>query len=61
VCDLFRPETMQAASALVDQYANKEPDILRKDFYNSLLAAFTANEMRTQIENANLDSLRRCR
>ena len=61
MCDLFRPETMQAASALVDQYANKEPDILRKDFYNSLLAAFTANEMRTQIENANLDSLRRCR
>lgn len=57
ICDLFRPETTQHASELVDQYANKEAEILRKDFYNSLLAAFTPNEVRTQIENANLDSL----
>jgi len=57
VCDLFRPETKQLASALVDQYASKEPEILRKDFYNSLLAAFTPNEVRAQIDNAELDSL----
>ncbi len=57
VCDLFRPDTTQEASELVDQYANKEAEILRKDFYNSLLAAFTPNEVRTQIENAKLDSL----
>ena len=57
VCDLFRPETMQEARELVDQYANKEPEILRKDFYNSLLAAFTPDEVRAQIENAKLGSL----
>lgn len=57
VCDLYRPDTTQAASDLVDQYANKEPEVLRKDFYNSLLAAFTPDEVRTQIVNAELDSL----
>ena len=57
VCDLFRPETTQAASDLVDQYANNEAEILRKDFYNSLIAAFTPDEVRTQINNAELDSL----
>lgn len=57
VCDLFRPDSSQGASDLVDQYANKEPEILRKDFYNSLLAAFTPDEVRAQINNAGLDSL----
>ena len=57
VCDLFRPDSKQEASELVDQYANKEPEILRKDFYNSLLAAFTPDEVRTQIDSAELDSL----
>lgn len=57
VCDLFRPDTAQEASELVDQYANKELEILRKDFYNSLLAAFTADEVRTQIDYAELDGL----
>lgn len=57
VCDLFRPETEQHARDVVDQYASKEPEILRKDFYNSLLAAFTPSEVRTQIDNAGLDSM----
>lgn len=57
VCDLFRPNTTQQASELVDQYANKEAEILRRDFYNSLLAAFTPDEVRAQIETAGLDSL----
>ena len=57
VCDLLRPDSIQAASNLVDQYANKEPEILRKDFYNSLLAAFTPDEVRIQIDNAELYSL----
>jgi len=57
VCDLYRPDTSQQASKLVDQYANKEPEVLRKDFYNSLLAAFTPDEVRAQINNAKLDSL----
>ena len=57
VCDLYRPDTKQEANELVDQYANNEPEVLRKDFYNSLLAAFTPDEVRTQIDNAGLDSL----
>lgn len=57
ICDLYRPDSTQQASALVDQYASGEPEILRKDFYNSLLAAFTPDEVRAQINNAGLDSL----
>jgi len=57
VCDLFRPETTKFASELVDQYANNEPEILRNDFYNSLLAAFTLDEVRTQIDKAELEGL----
>ncbi|MEJ2114598.1 MAG: class I SAM-dependent methyltransferase [Gammaproteobacteria bacterium] len=57
VCDLFRPDTKLEANELVDQYANKEPEVLRKDFYNSLLAAFTPDEVRTQIDSEELDSL----
>ena len=57
VCDLFRPATTQVAQQLVDQYANNEPEILRRDFYNSLLAAFTPDEVRTQIVNTELDGL----
>ncbi len=57
ICDLFRPETKQEANELVDLYVKKEPEVLRKDFYNSLLAAFTPDEVRIQISNAELDSL----
>ncbi|MGH1537696.1 MAG: class I SAM-dependent methyltransferase [Gammaproteobacteria bacterium] len=57
VCDLFRPETITEADALVEQYANNEPEILQKDFYNSLLAAFTPDEVRAQIVKAELDSM----
>jgi len=57
VCDLFRPETTQDASELVDQYASNEPEILRTDFYNSLLAAFTPHEVHKQLEITELTSL----
>lgn len=57
ICDLFRPETIQKANDLVEQYASNEPEILQRDFYNSLLAAFTPDEVRAQIDNAELDSL----
>src|SRR5512147_3186646 len=49
VMDLLRPESPEAAQAIVDQYAAGEPDILRRDFYNSLLAAFTEDEVTTQL------------
>jgi cyclopropane fatty-acyl-phospholipid synthase-like methyltransferase len=57
VMDLLRPESPEAAQAIVDQYAAGEPDILRRDFYNSLLAAFTEDEVTTQLARMNLTRL----
>jgi SAM-dependent methyltransferase len=52
VQDLVRPESVEAARALVDEYAAGEPDVLRRDFLFSLCAAFTPDEVRTQLEDA---------
>ena len=57
VMDLLRPESSEAAQAIVDQYAANEPDILRRDFYNSLLAAFTEDEIGSQLARMNLTRL----
>lgn len=57
VMDLLRPESSEAAQAIVDQYAAKEPAILRRDFYNSLLAAFTEDEVAAQLAELNLSRL----
>ena len=55
VQDLMRPDSPAAAHALVDQYAPDEPDVLRRDFYNSLCAAFTPAEIADQLAAAGLD------
>jgi 2-polyprenyl-3-methyl-5-hydroxy-6-metoxy-1,4-benzoquinol methylase len=57
VMDLLRPESSEAAQAIVEQYAANEPDILRRDFYNSLLAAFTEDEIGSQLARMNLTRL----
>jgi cyclopropane fatty-acyl-phospholipid synthase-like methyltransferase len=57
VMDLLRPESPEAAQAIVDRYAAGAPDILRRDFYNSLLAAFTEDEVTTQLARMNLTRL----
>lgn len=57
VMDLLRPDSPEAAQAIVDQYAASEPDILRRDFYNSLLAAFTEDEIGAQLAQMNLSRL----
>ena len=54
VMDLMRPASEAAAQALVEQYAADEPEVLRRDFYNSLLAAFEPGEVRAQLEAAGL-------
>lgn len=58
VMDLLRPASEEAASRLVDFYAADAPKILRDDFYNSLLAAYTPEEIVLQLETAGLSSLR---
>lgn len=45
VVDLMRPESREAAQAIVDTHAAGEREILRLDFFNSLLAAFTIDEI----------------
>jgi SAM-dependent methyltransferase len=57
VMDLLRPESPEAALAIVDRYASGAPDILRRDFYNSLLAAFTEDEIGAQLAQMNLTRL----
>jgi cyclopropane fatty-acyl-phospholipid synthase-like methyltransferase len=57
VMDLLRPDSPEAAQAIVDQYAANEPDILQRDFYNSLLAAFTEDEIGSQLARMNLTRL----
>jgi ubiquinone/menaquinone biosynthesis C-methylase UbiE len=54
VMDLLRPASHEAATALVETYAANEPDILQRDFYYSLLAAFTLEEIRDQLKKADL-------
>ena len=58
VCDLCRPQSVEQADALVSKYAVGEPDILRRDFHNSLLAAFTPDEVREQLDSADMQNLR---
>lgn len=57
VMDLLRPDSPDAAQAIVDRYAAGEPAILRRDFYNSLLAAFTEDEVAAQLAEMNLSRL----
>jgi len=55
VMDLVRPPTPEAARRIVDTVAGAEDPLLRLDFYNSLRAAFTVNELHEQLASAGLD------
>ena len=57
VMDLIRPGSEAAARDLVSSYAGAEPEILRRDFFRSLCAAFSVNEVEAQLNTAGLDSL----
>jgi ubiquinone/menaquinone biosynthesis C-methylase UbiE len=58
VMDLLRPDTESEAQRLVDTYSADAPDVLREDFYNSLLAAYTPFEVSEQLLAAGLDRLK---
>jgi ubiquinone/menaquinone biosynthesis C-methylase UbiE len=55
VMDLVRPPTPADAHRIVDKVAANEDPILREDFYNSLCAAFTIEEVGEQLLDASLD------
>jgi ubiquinone/menaquinone biosynthesis C-methylase UbiE len=57
VQDLLRPDSPAAAAALVDTHASGEPELLRRDFYNSLRAAYRVEEVRSQLAAAGLSHL----
>lgn len=57
VMDLLRPDTIEKAKELVENYAKNEPEILQRDFFNSLCAAFTLSEIKQQLNSVNLDYL----
>lgn len=54
VMDLRRPGTREQAHSLVQQYAGTEPEVLQRDFFNSLLAAFRLEEITSQLEQVGL-------
>ncbi len=54
VMDLQRPADEATLEALVDQYAADAPDVLRRDFRNSLFAAYRVDEVRAQLESVGL-------
>ena len=57
VMDLMRPGTFSEAEKLVNTYCKTEPEILRRDFYNSLCAAFSPEEIEAQLKAALLPEL----
>ncbi len=58
IADLMRPRAAQSARDLVNQYTGNEPAVLRRDFYNSLRAAFTTEEVREQLTAAGLRAIK---
>jgi ubiquinone/menaquinone biosynthesis C-methylase UbiE len=58
VMDLRRPASRDEAAALVEIYADGEPEVLRMDFHNSLLAAYRVGEVAAQLHAAGIDWLR---
>jgi ubiquinone/menaquinone biosynthesis C-methylase UbiE len=52
--DLMRPASADEAAAIVARYSGDEPEVLRRDFFASLCAAFTPDEVRAQLATAGL-------
>lgn len=57
VYDLLRPRDRESAAGMVEYYSGNEPEVLKRDFYNSLLAAFEPAEVARQIFCCGLGEL----
>lgn len=55
IMDLLRPDSIEDAQKMVDNYVANEPEILQRDFYHSLLAAFSMKEITAQLTQAGLN------
>lgn len=58
VKDLMRPESEEQAQRFTQLYTGDEPEVLQRDFYNSLLAAFRPAEVEAQLRQAGLEGLK---
>jgi ubiquinone/menaquinone biosynthesis C-methylase UbiE len=56
--DLARPDATQTAREIVRQYAAGESLLLQEEYFRSLLAAYTPEELRLQLAHADLPLLR---
>jgi len=56
IMDIIRPGSKEEAGAIVEKYMGDESAILKKDFFNSLLAAYRVEEVQKQLRQANLVS-----
>jgi trans-aconitate methyltransferase len=57
VMDLIRPQSLIEAEQIVEKYVGKEPEVLRGDFLNSLVAACHPTEIVEQLVSVNMESL----
>lgn len=55
--DLMRPQSEAAARAIVERYAASESELLQAEFLRSLLAAYSPQEVRSQLDEAGLGYL----
>jgi len=54
IMDLVRPIANDVVDELVEEYASGEPEVLRRDFANSLRAAYRVAEVELQLAEARL-------
>ena len=57
IMDLRRPASEEQAEALVGMYVEDAPNVLKEDFFNSLLAAYTPEEILRQLKQAGMPCL----
>ena len=58
--DLRRPLTISKANELMKLYLTDAPPVLKRDYFASLCAAFTVDEVRVQLDNETLRNLNVC-
>jgi len=55
--DLIRPDSIQKAFHIKEKHLKNSPEVLKNDFYASLKASFTVDEVNQQLVNAGLSQL----
>ena len=55
--DLARPATPADAYGIVDTYGGVGTEVMRREYYDSLLAAYTVDEVRAQLDEAGLEDV----